>query len=450
MNILLISPNTLVIPYPVYPIGLDYVAGSVSPEHEVQVADLNVVSLEKLAEILHDFSPKIIGLSCRNIDNTEAGDSLYFISEYKQLVSWLRYRSKAVIVCGGSGFTMMPEQILSSLGADYGIIGEGEKFGLLIDAMENGLEPAQISGVISSASSTGTWVPEPWRGRSMRAFRSSASHNRFYLDKGGMLNLQSKRGCSFNCIYCPYPYIEGKKHRLLEPDKVARMALELEEAGAKYFFVTDSAFNSDITHSLAVAKAFKAAGVSIPWGGFFAPVRLPLEYFTVMADSGLTHVEFGTESLSESMLKAYRKPFSVPDVFAAHQQALDAGLHAAHYFLMGGPGESADTVTESLNNIENFKKTVLFFFFGIRIYPNTTLYTIALNEGKITADTNLLEPVFYQADNIDRETVESLVTARVGNRINCIVGSGGSEGAVTVGKMHDRGYIGPLWEYLIR
>ncbi|MCI5120138.1 MAG: B12-binding domain-containing radical SAM protein, partial [Candidatus Electrothrix sp. AUS4] len=105
---------------------------------------------------------------------------------------------------------------------------------------------------------------------------------------------------------------------------------ELEAAGAKYLFLTDSAFNSDVEHSLAVAKAFQKAGLSIPWGGFFAPVRLPADYFTVMADAGLAHVEFGTEALSDTMLKNYRKPFRVQDVFAAYQQALDAGLHTAH------------------------------------------------------------------------------------------------------------------------
>ena len=450
MRILLISPNTLTIPYPVYPIGLDYVAGSVSSEHEVRIADLHVVSLEELEQILLDFSPQIIGLSCRNIDNTEAGESRYFIDEYAALVSRIRSYSKAVIVCGGSGFTIMPERILSTLGADYGIIGEGERFGLLVEAIESGRNPAQIPGVISSSSPMGKWDPTPWNGPIVRDFLGHPGHNHFYLNKGGMLNLQSKRGCCFNCIYCPYPHIEGRKHRLVEPDEVARMALELQAAGAKYFFITDSAFNSDINHSLAVAKAFKAAGVSIPWGGFFAPVRLPPDYFSIMAGAGLAHVEFGTEALSDPVLKTYRKPFGVFDVFAAHQQALDAGLHVAHYFLMGGPGESADTITESLDNIDKLQKTVLFFFIGIRIYPRTSLYDIALKEGKITSATNLLEPIFYESDNIDQRTIETLVTARVGKRINCVVGSGGLAGANTVSKMHGRGYSGPLWEYLIR
>jgi radical SAM superfamily enzyme YgiQ (UPF0313 family) len=449
MKILLISANTLTVPYPVYPLGLDYVAGGIAAAHEVRIADMNLLTLEALEVILHDFCPDIIGLSCRNIDNTEAGDSLFFISEYRKLVVWLRGRTQALLVCGGSGFTIMPDRVLAELGADYGIMGEGERFGLLVDALDKGLEPTLIPGVISPAVSSDK-MPEPWTGKQERAFSPQSSHLQFYLNKGGMLNLQTKRGCSFRCIYCPYPHIEGKKHRLTDPALVAKTAVELQEAGAKYLFITDSAFNSDVAHSLAVAKAFEGAGLSIPWGGFFAPLKSPPDYFSIMADAGLKHVEFGTESLSSSMLATYRKPFGVDEVVSAHEQARSAGLHVAHYFLMGGPGESAATVGESLANIEKLKKTVLFFFIGIRIYPHTALYDIALDEGRITPDTDMLRPVFYQAEAIERDAIEALVTTRADKRVNWIVGSGGTTSAATVRKMYDRGYSGPLWEYLAR
>jgi radical SAM superfamily enzyme YgiQ (UPF0313 family) len=284
----------------------------------------------------------------------------------------------------------------------------------------------------------------------VRAFQPQASHVEFYLKKGGMLNLQTKRGCSFNCIYCPYPHLEGKKHRLAPPAEVARTALDLQEAGARYLFLTDSAFNSDVAHSLAVAKAFKDAGVSIPWGGFFAPLKLPSDYFTRMADAGCKHVEFGTESLSAAMLATYRKPFGVDEVFVAHQQALEAGLHVAHYFLLGGPGESPATISESLDRIERLNKTVLFFFIGIRIYPHTALYDMALAEGKIGPETDLLQPLFYQAEAIDRDTIAARVTARAGKRSNWLIGSDGAKSAASAQKMYDRGLTGPLWEFLAR
>jgi radical SAM superfamily enzyme YgiQ (UPF0313 family) len=448
VRILLISPNTLTVPYPVYPIGLDYVAGSINQQHEVCIKDMNVTSPRELEVFLGNYQPEIIGISCRNIDNTDEGDSQYFIRSYRQLVKRTKARCKAIIVCGGAGFTIMPDKIFTELGADYGIIGEGERFGLLVEAIAGGKDPTDIPGVISSPGINEP--PPPWQGRQTRAFQPGALHHRFYTEKGGMLNLQTKRGCAFSCIYCPYPHIEGKKHRLINPAEVAATAKSLEKAGARYLFITDSAFNSDARHSLAVARAFKKVGLTIPWGGFFAPIRLPDDYFSIMANCGLSHVEFGTEALSEAMLKTYKKPFHIKDVFTAHSQAREAGIHTAHYFLLGGPGESRATVNESLNNIEKLTRAALFFFIGIRIYPWTTLYNIALQEQKITPHTNLLHPVFYEADDIDHDTILELVTDRAVDRINWIVGSGGEESAQTVAKLHKRGFTGPLWEYLVR
>ncbi len=449
MKVLLISPNTLREPYPVYPLGLDYVAAALDDAHQVRIVDLNCTKLSELEEILQEFDPAVIGISCRNIDNTDCHDSRAFIGSYRELIQWLRQRSPATIVCGGAGFTIMPERIFADLDADYGIVGEGERFGLLVDALAAGTDPSCIEGVFSRLEPMS--VPPPWPEPPRRRIPAGPKgHHLFYVRQGGMLNLQAKRGCCFSCIYCPYPHIEGRHHRLTDPDEVARTARNLEEAGARYLFFTDSAFNSDIAHSLAVARSLKGVGLTIPWGGFFAPIRLPDDYFQSMADCGLAHVEFGTESLSPSMLTTYHKPFGPKEVSRAHVQARAAGIHTAHYFLLGGPGESRATVEDTLAGLEQFERGVFFFFTGIRIYPNTRLYEIALAEGKINPDTDLLKPVFYRPDAISLQEIRELVEKRARGRMNWVVGSGGEESAALVGRLHSRGFTGPLWEYLAR
>ena len=105
-------------------------------------------------------------------------------------------------------------------------------------------------------------------------------------------------------------------------------------------------------------------------------------------------------------------------------------------------------MAESLDNLELLHRAVIFFFVGIRIYPRTALYDIALSEGKITAATNLLEPVYYESDDIDRKEIETLISHRADRRMNWILGSGGAMGAAVIKKLHDRGFTGPLWEYL--
>jgi radical SAM superfamily enzyme YgiQ (UPF0313 family) len=448
MKVLLISANTLTEPYPVYPLGLEYVAAAIADGHEVQIADMNTLKgYDSLLEIIGRFSAEIIGISLRNIDNTDTTDPKNFINAQRNLIETIRSHSSALIVLGGSGFTIFPEEIMNALGADYGIIGEGERLALLLDALESRKDVSTIPGVITRDHPKP--IPAPWNRKFHRSFNKNHSLE-FYLKNGGMLNLQTKRGCNLNCIYCTYPHIEGSVQRLIDPLEVADTALELQAAGAKYLFITDSTFNTDCAHTLNVAKAFINAGVSIPWGAFFMPNKMPDDYFRILRDAGLTHVEFGTESLSNPILASYRKPYQSRHVYAAHQSAIDAGLYVAHYFLLGGPGEDSDTLEETLSGIHNLKKSVLFFFCGMRIYPYTKLYDIAVKEGQITRAQSILEPVFYHSSAIGTERIIQTVKARAEGRPNWIIGSGGKETAGIVARMHKRGHTGPLWEFLIQ
>ncbi|MFZ7125811.1 MAG: lipid biosynthesis B12-binding/radical SAM protein [Desulfobacterales bacterium] len=449
MKILLISANTVNDPYPVYPLGLDYVAAAVSPRHEVKIADLNGLDSHKsLLDLVNGYDPGLIGLSLRNIDNTDAAAPVHYVEDYSALVRAIRRITKAPVVLGGSGFTIFPAELMAALGADFGIIGEGERLAGLVDAIEMGVDPQNLPGVIVNGGLAK--APPPLPMASERDPSSMDGHTGYYLKTGGMLNLQTKRGCCFRCIYCTYPHIEGRRMRLLAPESVARTALALKAAGARYLFITDSAFNADVDHSLAVARELRRVGLSIPWGAFFAPVDMPSSYFQEMAEAGLTHVEFGTESMSDRVLKAYRKPFERAQAIRAHRQALAAGVNVAHYFLLGGPGENADTLEETLEHIDGLERTVLFFFCGMRIYPHTALFRRAAAEGVVAEDQDLLSPVFYQSPEIHSDAIRRRVLAHRRGRMNWVVGSGGPGTRETLLRMYERGYTGPLWEFLVR
>ncbi len=467
MKVLLISANTLAAPYPVYPLGLDFVAAALAPEHEVKIADLNALEpAEALAPLLRDFAPDLVGMALRNVDNTDTTAPEGFVGRYRETVAAVRRHSDAPIVLGGSGFTIFPRELMAALDADYGIVGEGERLRDLADALSNGGKIEGMPGLlvrrggsVSAARTKGgedvhggsdDFSPGPWNGRFDPEFHGLRPHLDFYLRRGGMLNLQTQRGCPFRCVYCTYPHIEGRRPRFVPPEEAARTALRLQQAGAKYLFITDSAFNASPDHARAVARAFRETGLAVPWGAFFAPTAPPSGFYREMADAGLTHVEFGTESLSDTVLRSYGKPFRSGDVPKAHETARKAGLHVAHYFLLGGPGENRDTLEETLSRVDKLAKTVLFFFCGMRIYPHTPLYEIAAAEGQIDPGRSLLEPVFYQSPALSSEDVIRIVTARANGRPNWVIGSGGPEMEAILSRMYARGFSGPLWEYLAR
>ncbi len=447
-KVLLISANMMKKPYPVYPLGLDYVAGALHPRYETKILDMNdFPSLAVLGEQIREYAPDYIGLSIRNIDNTDTINSRGFLSDYQNLVDQIRLSSQATLILGGSGYTIFPVEFIRALHADYGVAGEGERFPALLDALEANEDVAAIPGIVTGNSLRVHY--RAWDGEMHRAFDPDAAHTKYYLSYGGMLNLQTKRGCPFRCSYCTYPHIEGGKMRFFAPDEVARQARELQEAGAKYIFMTDSAFNASFEHSLQVAHAFRKAGITIPWGGFFAPTVPPAEYYKTLADAGLTHVEFGTESMCDTMLVNLQKPFNPADVFQAHQSALSAGLYIAHYFLLGGPGENEETLQNTLNNVDRLDRAVFFFFCGIRIYPHTALYETALREGQISPSQNLIDPVFYRSPFISDVEILKTVETHADGRLNWLIGAGESKATRILPRLYERGHTGPLWEHLI-
>jgi radical SAM superfamily enzyme YgiQ (UPF0313 family) len=449
VKVLLIATNTVTGPYPSYPIGLDYVANAISTSHKVKTVDMNELGDGSgLVEVLSQFIPDVIGLSIRNIDNVDAASVKTFIGEVRELISIIRRHSKGVIVLGGSGFTILPGELITLLDADFGVIGEGERLQFLLKALERNGSVSGLPGIVTRNSPIE--FPEPWSQPFPRGIFPDHSYTSFYLKRGGILNIQTKRGCPFKCIYCTYPHIEGTRFRFVEPEEVADTARMLQDAGARYLYVTDSTYNGSYEHSLKVAAAFKKAGISIPWGGFFVPTAAPPDYYNILADAGLMHVEFGTETLSNQVLESYGKPFRIDDVFSSHREALAAGLHVAHYLMLGGPGENEDTLKETLANADRLERTAFFVFNGIRIYPHTALRDLALEEGQIEPNWSPLEPRFYWSPSLSREKVMNIVIDHARSRGNWIVGSGSQQMFKNIAKLHERGNVGPLWERLIQ
>jgi len=137
MKVLIISANTETSPYPVYPLGVDYVVGAIRKDHHVSVLDMNGIdNMASFKERLLGIDPEIIGISIRNVDNTDVLNPRGFIKKYRELISTIREFTNAPVVLGGSGFTIFPGKMINALQADYGIIGEGERFAIFLKALE--------------------------------------------------------------------------------------------------------------------------------------------------------------------------------------------------------------------------------------------------------------------------------------------------------------------------
>lgn len=452
MRVLLVSANRVRDPFPVHPIGLDHVAGALAPAHDVRLLDLcplgDAEVAPALAAAVREHAPEAVGLSLRNVDLLDAPGAPPPLDHARAVAAVLRAETGAPLVLGGAGFTLFPAEILAALEADWGVVGEGERARPLVDALAAGADPRGLPGVIGRGQRAAAPAPLGPLAASQRRLPDRGPALDFYLARGGMLGLQTQRGCRLRCVYCAYPHLEGRAIRPFGVEAVLAEALALEERGARYLVLTDSVFNGSAEHALAVAAAFRRGGLRIPWGGFFAPLPFPPGFYDAMREGGCTHVEFGTESLSAAVLARLHKPFRPEDVLRAHAAARAAGLHVAHFLLPGGPGETAATLEETLDGCEALEGAPLFFFCGVRIYPGTDLWAEAVAAGQLRRDQPLLDPVYWECPGLPAAALRERVAGRARGRRSWRTGGAQADEAALLARMHARGRTGPLWEML--
>jgi radical SAM superfamily enzyme YgiQ (UPF0313 family) len=120
-----------------------------------------------------------------------------------------------------------------------------------------------------------------------------------------------------------------------------------------------------------------------------------------MAEAGCVEVSLGFESGCPAILRNLNKKYDVDQVRVTSELLREYGIRRMGFLLLGGPGETRDTVRESLAFADSLKLDMLKLTLGIRIYPGTILEKIAREEGVIAEGDDLLLPRFYLAKGLD-------------------------------------------------
>ena len=361
-----------------------------------------------------------------------------------------RQQTNCPIILGGSGFSIFPAQLLELSGADFGIVGEGESSLVsLIEALENRVDPTGVPG-LAYRGKAGIEV-NPRRASVWESTPSSprrpARAVDYYLRASSMLNVQTQRGCAFDCCYCTYPLLEGRRHRRRPPESIAEEFEEHYRLGARYTFIVDSVFNSSPAHVIETCEAILRRNVKLPWGCFLRPQGLDAEQMRVMARAGLTHIEFGSDSFSDPVLAAYGKRFTFDDILHANELARAEGIDCCHFLICGGPEETEQTLQTSFRNSQLLNGAVILATVGMRIYPGTPLFQHALAAGLTKGPVDLLAPAYYMAPGLTAEAVSATLQQLSRLSPNWITGDPPPSYARLVERLRQRGVVGPLWSY---
>lgn len=361
MRIAFLSVNQEKMPDPVVPLGILYLMANIDSYHQQELWDL---CFEKnpadfLQTKIKSFNPEIIAIGVRNIQNNDYSGTKENISYYKTITGLLRTYTKAKLIIGGSGFNIMPKELMHALRPDYGITGEGERsLKLLINTLENkGKNKEKIPNLLYFKDSKLVVNPVSKDFIKIDELNPPTKEHLTpdYYKYHGIDSIQTKRGCIMKCTYCTYPKIEGKKYRLRSPKKVvAEMAYTLKKNPLiKHFFIVDSTFNLPIDHAKEVCQEMINYRLNTPWSCYINPSQFDSELTGLMAESKCAGIEIGTDSGDDEVLKNLKKGFTTKHVLKLHSLCKQVGIKECHTFLLGGPGEKYQQTVQTLNFLED-------------------------------------------------------------------------------------------------
>jgi len=391
--------NTNIMQPPVAPIGLDYVGSALEAVGvEVALLDLAFVgaaplrlSIEnELIRGLDLHTPDVIGVTVRNTDDCCLATHDFLLPRIGQWIATLKRHCEAPTVVGGVGFSVMPRETFTFLGADYGIAGDGEEaFPGLVEAICAGRakkSPAgglcyqnrdHIPGLLWKRPDGEVAFNSPAAADPTRWPLSSRGlvDNGRYTREGGMVGIETKRGCPAGCIYCADPLAKGRRMRLRPPRVVVEEIRDLIAQGADVYHTCDSEFNLPADHGRAVCEAIVETGLGerIRWFAYCSPVPFDRETASLYRRAGCRGINFGCDSASNTMLARLGRDHRRSDILAAVAATKSAGMSCMLDLLLGGPGESRESLRETIELTRSSGADRVGLSVGVRVYPGTPL-----------------------------------------------------------------------------
>jgi radical SAM superfamily enzyme YgiQ (UPF0313 family) len=409
MRILLVNTNTNRHLSPP-PLGLAFLSSALKAHgHEVRIADLMFADDPGLAlgAALDEIAPELVGFSVRNLDTQTMLDPRCPLPGVRGLVSLARAR-RIPTVLGGTAFTTLPREMLTYMQADYGIAGDGEPgLVMLAEALERHAPCNEAPGLVWQTDGEVKSNPPVIAGYANGSrpdwglFDWSRYRRTYCPPAPGVL---VKTGCPYGCSYCDGHTSMGRQFVLREPQAVIDdLAMLRHRHDVTSFFLVDHCFNSPLDHAKNLLCTLIRAELDISLTASIGPIAgsYDEELFGLFRRAGGIFLVLDTDSLSPTMLSRYQKPFQSEDVIRCAAMARRHDLHFGVELLFGGPGETYQTVRESVLGLEHLDFSRLGYNIGVRVLPDTPLCATALAEGVIHEPRELLYPKFYLSPELD-------------------------------------------------
>ncbi|MBW2324549.1 MAG: B12-binding domain-containing radical SAM protein [Deltaproteobacteria bacterium] len=348
MRVLLINPHYPITEIPSPPLGLAFLAAVLERAGvEVEVLDFVVFpySLEMLQSELEAFLPDIVGLTSVTMNFHEAARVLKDVK---------RIKSDIFTIMGGPHVTFCPQETMMSVPElDCVVLGEGEEAIVeLIRAIERGCDLRSIKGIVCRANSR-IHRTEARKGFvDLDALPLPARHllplGR-YRALGLPVSMTTSRACPFKCIFCAGQKMFGHKVRTRNIDAVANEFEMLSKLNFDVISIADDLFTAKKKHCMAVCDEIISRKIEQNWTSFARVDTVSRELLDKMKEAGCRDICFGVETGNAEILKTINKGTTIDQVVTAVAMCKEAGINPIASFILGLPGETPETLQETLD-----------------------------------------------------------------------------------------------------
>ena len=403
------------------PIGLAYIAGYLDPDrHTLKVLDLMFAGDDYLSQVedaVREFSPDLVGISLRNLSNHSYLDPQWALPITREVIQRVRATTQAPVVCGGPAFSILPKECFAFLEPDLGIAGDaGEAFAELANRIEIG-EPSyyDLPGLVYRENGQIVY-------KGMRCFSEFAKPPRLeeldmakYRQAGFGIGVLTKLGGFYYPTSEAATQTEDGAWRVIRPiDQVVAEVKDLEERFSlrKVFFI-DNCFNIPTQHAKSLCHALMDADLKLRWNTCLAPYNCDAELVGLMKQAGCALVlmgGMGGDSHDGAAIGERLEP-----LLETTRLCEEGGLHYTISQRFGEPGETRETVDQKLEFLRGLKPAMANLRVGISLLPGTREAALALEEGLISDESELIKPTFYLAEEVRDWIVDYLKEAAAEN-----------------------------------
>ncbi len=415
MDILLVYANTNTLLWP-QPAGLSYVARAAREAgHRVQVVDL---MFEKdpdavLEAALASRPWDLVGLSLRNLDNGDIRAPVSYVGDHVRRVAAAARVAPTLI--GGPAVTAAPEALFRRTAATWAWTGQAERgFARFLEEVAAGATAFTSPGVMWREGEAIRAHPPDLSGHD-RGIDWSVIDRKRYARPFMASGLVTKTGCDHGCTFCDARVTSGR-YAWREPEAIVedlvREAREYRLNRREYFLI-DACFNQPIDWAKRVLEAIARCGVKVRFSCLVEPTPdLDAEFCHLLRRAGNLMVTGLVGALHDTPLAAQRRPFRLDDIARAYALFESEGVLYMPQLMLGGPGETRETVESGLAFLARWKPVMVYAMYGVRVYPRASIREQAVAEGQVAPEDDLLEPRFYLAPGLDRAWLDARV-ARV-------------------------------------